>query len=626
MSVVLEDRRIVDLRARVERPLRAPAPLALAIMGALAGLVVLGVVAWVRQWRTGLGVTGLNDSVVWGLYIATFVFFIGISMAGTLVSAILRLAGAEWRRPITRIAEIITVASLLVALAMITADMGRPDRLLSILWNANLRSPIVWDVISITTYLIGSLLYVGLPLIPDLALLRDTGEGSWLRRRFYRIGSFGWTGRAAQHRRLERAIAMTALIVIPSAIAVHSVTAWLFGMTLREGWSSPLMAPYFVASALFSGTAVIVLVLAAVRRIYGLADIITEDHLARLGRLLLLFGIGYAYLTFAEYLTAGYKMREGEADLLLALSQGRYAGLFWTSVIGGTIVPVALLSTNRRTVRRVLTASSMIVLGMMVKRFLIVVPSLGLPLMPVGWATYRPTLTEIRIVVGAFAAFALIIMVFAHLVPIISVTEVAEGLTVSEEHGPSDGNGGRPRKDPQLEAGGSEPPRGRRSRRVPAMVATMFLFGIASIPAFAHLDEIPEQDIVISASVRDVSDRPLPGAVVRLVLDVRLFGEKRAAVVDERRTDQQGNVLLRWSRPFAGKTTGRVVFDGAAIWNGSERSVVFDVAKTSERQREGSGLPWLRAELILIPVLIVWALLAHAAVTGLRIGRIGDDT
>lgn len=638
---------VEQLVARVEVTLRRGTPRSRLIIAALGIVVATGFAAWVRQLRAGLGVTGLNDRVVWGLYIATFVFFIGISMAGTLISAILRMAEAEWRRPITRVAEGITVASLLVALTMIAADMGRPDRLLTVMWRGNLRSPIVWDVLAITTYLVASIVYLLLPLIPDLALLRDRGGFGRVRGIVYRLLALGWTGRPDQQRRLNRAIAVTSVTVIPAAIAVHSVTAWLFGMTLREGWSSPLMAPYFVASALFSGTAVIILVLAIVRRVYRLGDHITAAHFARLGRLLMLFGIGYAYLTFAEYLTSAFKLREGEDELLHALVQGPFAPLFWASLLAGTVAPVALLAGRHgRTTRTVLTASALVTGGMMLKRFLIVVPSLGLPLMPGDWASYRPTATEILIVSGGFAGFALLLILLARAVPIVSVSEIAEGLEHRAPPPPdvtgSSANGEREAGAADVEVivlpNGDGPDRPERRRRVgaPALAgrraiavvvgATVVgMTGIASASDATAGDGIGVTErgrVKVEVVLRDTTGRPLPGAKVDLVVDVKLFGERREATLDEARTDPAGVATL-WYRPTqAGRFTGRVRFEGASLWSASESPVVFKVARPLWRwtpSAPGPALPWLNARLVLVPVGIVWLLLGFAVWQGLAI-------
>lgn len=227
--------------------------------------ILLAVISWAAyayftQLRDGLIVTGLRDNIFWGIYMTNFVFFIGISHAGTLISAILRVTGAEWRRPITRMAEAITVFALLVGGPMILIDMGHPERLLNLLLYGRIQSPILWDLISITTYITGSLLYLYLPMIPDVAECRDrlTDAPPW-KRFLYRTLSLGWRGDAEQVHRLERGVGIMAILIIPVAISVHTVVSWIFGMTLRPGWHSTIFGPYFVVGAIFSGIAALLL-------------------------------------------------------------------------------------------------------------------------------------------------------------------------------------------------------------------------------------------------------------------------------------------------------------------------------------------------------------------------------
>jgi len=398
------------------------------LVAALAAVVIWGILAWVWQLKHGLAVTGLNDRVSWGFYLTNFVFFIGISHAGTLVSAILRLSHAEWRRPITRLAEMITVVALVVGAGMVVVDMGRPDRLQYVIMYPHLRSPILWDVLSIGTYIAGSLLYLYLPLVPDLAILRDGHVGGRIRQRLYSVLALRWHGGPEQRRLIGRAIGIMAVVIVPVAISVHTVVSWIFGMTLRSGWNSTIFGPYFVVGAIFSGIAGIIVVMAIFRRVYHLEEFITEKHFRYLASLLLVLGLLYAYFTLSEYATVGYKMQVGDASLLSALLTGRYAPYFWTFAILGMVVPIVLLALPRtRTIRWIVTAAVLVNLGMWLKRFVIVIPSMALPLMPYEWGTYRPTWVEWSITAAGFAGFALVFMIFARIFPVISVWEVEEG-------------------------------------------------------------------------------------------------------------------------------------------------------------------------------------------------------
>jgi Ni/Fe-hydrogenase subunit HybB-like protein len=416
-----------ELREDVLRPLGRASLRYRLVMVALAAVVAWGVYAWTVQLRGGLAVTGMRDEVIWGLYITNFVFFIGISHAGTLISAILRLSRAEWRRPVTRMAEAITVIALLVGAVMPFVDMGRPDRMLNLVLYGRLQSPLVWDILAISTYLAGSLLYLYLPLIPDFAMAAAR-FGRGIRGRIYGWLSRGWTGTPGQRARLERAVGVMAVIIIPVAVSVHTVVAWIFGMTLRAGWDSTIFGPYFVVGAIFSGIASIIIVMAVFRRIFDLQRWLTDRHFRYLGSLLLVFTLIYAYFTISEYLTIGYKLKVGDGSLLAALLSGQYALPFWGFAVGSVVLPAVMLSlpATRRSVRWIVIAAVLVNLGMWLKRFVIVVPSLALPLMPYEWGVYRPTWVEWSITGAAFAGFALLFMIFARFVPILSVWEMEE--------------------------------------------------------------------------------------------------------------------------------------------------------------------------------------------------------
>jgi molybdopterin-containing oxidoreductase family membrane subunit len=313
-------------------------------IGGLAAIVALGAYAYFVQLRHGLAVTGMRDTVSWGIYIINFVFFIGISHVGALLSSILRLTGANWRHPITRMAEAITFAALLFGALMPIIDLGRPERVLNLISNGRIQSPILWDILSITTYLAGSTMFLLLPLIPDMALLRDkfTHAPAW-RRWIYRTLAFGWRGTAEQHARLDRAMNAMAVLILPIAVMVHTVVSWIFAMTLRPGWNSTIFGPYFVAGALASGAASVVLAMVVFRRMYHLEDFITLRHFKNMAALVLTLDLVYLYFNLSEYVTVAYKMELAEKATLISLFSGQFAGLFWFTQIFGLIVPAFLL-------------------------------------------------------------------------------------------------------------------------------------------------------------------------------------------------------------------------------------------------------------------------------------------
>jgi molybdopterin-containing oxidoreductase family membrane subunit len=396
----------------------------------LLALTLSGVVAYGIQVRNGLEVTGMGDTVVWGVYISNFVFFSGLSMAGTFISAILRMTGADWRRPLTRFSELTTVAALTMCALMPTVDMGRPDRLWHLLRYGRLESPLMWDIIVIPTYLTASLIYLYLFLIPDSAFLRDRigQQVSGARRRLYSGLAVGWQGLPEQRRRLQVAGTVMMLLILPLGVATHSVVSWIFGLTYRAGWNSTIFAPYFAVGALYSGTAMLITLMYVFRRFYHLEDYLTLKHFHYLATLVVVFGAAYLYFTFAEYLTVAYKLEGGEDLLLDELFFGRYAILVWGGFLGGQIIPIVVCALPRTRTIPILVAMSVLVnIGMWIKRFVIVVPALSLPLMPYSWGVYTPTWVEIVITVASFAGFALIITLFAKLFPIISIWEMQEG-------------------------------------------------------------------------------------------------------------------------------------------------------------------------------------------------------
>ncbi len=381
--------------------------------------------AWLRQLSRGLGVTGLNVPVYWGFYITNFVFFIGISHAGTLISAILRLCHAEWRRSITRAAEVITVLVLFFGVGSVIMDLGRPDRALNVLKHPNFHSPLLWDVCSITVYLTASSIYLVLPLIPDLAILRDHhASPAWL----YRTLSLGWQGTPRQMRILDRAIAVMAVLVIPIAVSVHTVVSWVFAMTVQPMWHSTIFGPYFVVGAIFSGIASLIVAMALIRRVYFLQDYLKAVHFNNLGLLLLVMALLWFYFTFAEYLTTFYGSDPVHLSVFYSKLTGRYALPFWAMFITCFAIPVPILARKKtRTVTGTVVASLSVIVGMWLERFTIVVPTLSRPRLPWAHATYAPTWVEIAVTLGFGATFMLLYMLFTRFFPIVSIWEVREG-------------------------------------------------------------------------------------------------------------------------------------------------------------------------------------------------------
>lgn len=381
--------------------------------------------AYIHQYRNGLGVTGLARPVFWGVYITNFVFFIGISHAGTLISAILRLAKAEWRRSITRSAEVITVVVLFFGVGNILMDLGRPDRMFNIIRYPRFQSPLLWDVSSITVYLTASSIYLYLPLIPDIAILRDHG-GKW--KWFYRLLALGWRGTERQQYWLEKAISIMAIIVIPVAVSVHTVVSFVFAMTIQPMWHSAIFGPYFVAGAIFSGIAALIVAMNIIRKVYHLEDYLRPVHFNNLGILLLVMTLLWFYFTFTEYLTVYYGAEPLHMNIFWSKFTGRFSPYFWGMVLFCFIIPLPILSFKRsRTPLGTLIASISVIIGMWLERYVIVVPTLTNPRLPNEHLIYTPTWVEWSILAGCISFFILLYMIFTKVFPIISIWEVKEG-------------------------------------------------------------------------------------------------------------------------------------------------------------------------------------------------------
>lgn len=397
--------------------------------GLLTLVVLAGVAAWVYQLYNGLGVTGLNRNVTWGVYTADLVTFIGLSYGGALVSAILRLTGAAWRAPITRIAEACAVVTLIIGAAFPIIHLGRPERVWLMFTEPNGTSPMVWDTFAILTYLLATLIFFYLPLIPDAGSVLASGiKGiGAFRLRLLRLLSMRWQGLPGQRASLERALAVMSVIIVPVAVAVHSVLAWAFSVTTRPGWHSTIFAPYFVIAALYSGVALVIVAVAVYRRAYHLQAYIEEKQFRYLGYIMLALGMIYFYFTFAEYLTDGYASTEEGVTVLAMLLTGRYSPVFWPWVVGGLIVPILLVSIPRtRNVVGITTAAALVIVGMWVKRLLIVIPPMEVSLVGHEVIPYTPSWVELTVTVAAAAAIPWMMMLIFRFVPVLPIYEIEQ--------------------------------------------------------------------------------------------------------------------------------------------------------------------------------------------------------
>ena len=535
-------------------------------IGSLFAMVGLAAAAWIHQLVDGLRVTDMRNYVSWGTYMTDFVFFIGISHAGTLISAILRVTNAGWRRPITRMAEAITVFALMVGGSMVVIDMGRPDRVLNLVIHGRLQSPILWDLISVATYITGSLLYLYVAMIPDMPILAEAARARGRSPRLVRLYetlSLGFRETPEHRRRLARALGAMAVIIIPVAVSVHSVVSWVFGMTLRPGWHSTIFAPYFVIGAIYSGTAAIITAMALFRRAYHLEQYLLPDHFRRLAKLLLALTMLYGYFTLSEFLTTWYGRTATDLRLLDLLGYGSGFGVvFWGWTVVGFFAPLALLVfPSRRSLASILTASVLINVGMWLERYLIIIPTLETPFLPASAAGikphYFPSIVEITITAGAFAAFMLLFTLFSRVFPILSIWETAEA---AEEAAPAPAH-------PE-----------RRRRMAPATIGVALLVGgltsmamprraggqLTPAPAVAPVAQPGSLEIALKRTTEDGQDmltatvtaagRPVAGVTVAFFV-ARTFGNMTLGT-DQTLSD--GSAAVPFPKNLPGDSSGRL--------------------------------------------------------------------
>lgn len=393
----------------------------------------IGLFAYYRQLKYGLSVTGMRDYALWGIYISNFVFFVAISLVGSLITAILRLTNVTWSTPLTRIAEIIAVSAILFASIIIIVDMGRPDRFYHLFLYGRLQSPIMWDVIVITTYLVLGVLLLYFPLLPDLKiLLKFKNNFSPGLVKFYSfLGSF-WKGTPEQEKILNSSIRKLIITIIPVAFAIHTVTSWLFATTYRAGWDSSNFGAYFVSGAFLVGAGGVIVAMYVFRKAYHLENYITLKHFDYMGKMLVMLALLYLYFNINEYVVPAFKMKKLEAEHLTGLFTGSFAPLFWSVILLGMVLPaIVMLFKAGRKPLPMFIMGILVVVGAWFKRFLIVTPTLLHPFLPMTdapeqYAHYFPTWEEWAITSGSLAGALLIITFFARVLPIIPIEETVK--------------------------------------------------------------------------------------------------------------------------------------------------------------------------------------------------------
>lgn len=422
----------------VERP-RAPKGwvAAFAFCAGLTGVLFLLIGYLIT---TGVGVWGNNSPVFWAFDITNFVFWIGIGHAGTLISAILFLFRQKWRTSINRAAEAMTLFAVACAGLFPAIHVGR---VWVVYWLApypnqmgvwpNFRSPLLWDVVAVSTYGTVSLLFWYLGMIPDLATLRDRAT-TRLRRVIYGLFALGWRSSARQWHRYERAYLLLAALATPLVLSVHSVVSFDFAVSQLPGWHTTIFPPYFVAGAIFSGFAMVVTLMVPARAYFGLKHLVTPRHLENMNKIILATSLmmGYAYAT--ELFIAWYGANPLEQFAFLNRAFGPYAWAYWTMICCNVLVPQLFwLKRVRTTPWMMLPIAVLINVGMWMERFVIIVTSLSRDFLPSSWGSFTPTWVDLLMLAGSFGLFFTLFLLFCRYLPMVAMAEVKAVLAGEHE-------------------------------------------------------------------------------------------------------------------------------------------------------------------------------------------------
>ena len=440
-----------DVLSTLERP----KPAYFLLVAGFATALMIGVLSVAIQVDVGMGMSGISHPVGWGVYITNFVFWIGIGHAGTLISAVFFLTRAPWRPSVYRAAEGMTVFAVMTAGLFPLIHVGRiwyaywliPYPNQRMLW-VNFKSPLVWDVFAVSTYLTISITFFVVGLIPDMAALRDRATG--LRKLIYSMMSMGWINSYQQWGHYTRGYLMLAALATPLVFSVHSIVSWDFAMSMIPGWHSTIFAPYFVAGAIFSGLAMVLTIVIPMRVVFGWEKYITPHVMQSMARVILFTSIivGYAYTS--EFFIAWYSGNVFERGLFYYRPFGEplshapfgeagaigFANIaFYIMVFCNVIAPIPLWRYRIRTnVWALFFISILINIGMWFERFNIVVSSLQRDFNPANWGTYIPTIVESGITLGSFGFFFTMFILFARAMPALAIAEVKEGLEPPRRH------------------------------------------------------------------------------------------------------------------------------------------------------------------------------------------------
>ncbi len=394
----------------------------------------IGFTLWGYQIMKGIGVAGKNNPVGWALYITSFVFWVGIAHSGTLISAVLYLFRAKFRSRFNRSAEAMTIFAIMTAGLFPMIHLGRvwvfyflmPYPNQRHIW-INFRSPLVWDVFAVSTYFTISAIFFYIGLIPDFAIARRYTTG--IKKIAYNILSFGWVGSDRQWKHYNQLYMFLAAFATPLVVSVHSVVSWDFAMSIVPGWHTTIFAPYFVAGAILSGTAMVFTLIIPMRKFYKLDKIITLEHMDLLAKVLLFTSLIVAYSYIVEFCLAFYGNNIFESAIFSYRVFGYYKYCYYIMISCNCIFPLLLfIKKLRRNIKFLFILSLLVNVGMYLERFVIIVTSLSHDYDPYAWRIYKPTVVDVGIVIGSFAWFFFYFLLFVKLLPIIAITEVKEEL------------------------------------------------------------------------------------------------------------------------------------------------------------------------------------------------------
>lgn len=432
MRDINEDIRWAQINKDVLRSMENPRAGYWVAVATCIAMIACAVVAEVYQYRTGMGVGDLNWPHMWSIYIGTFIFWIGMSHSGTLLSAILHIIHADWRKPIYRFAEAMTTFSLMTAGLFPLIHLGRIWNLYWVLpyvsdrgiW-PNFRSPLAWDCFAIGTYLTSSMLFLYIGMIPDLAIARDHVKG-W-RKPLYTALSMGWRGDDRQWRNFRRTYLLMACFLIPLAVSVHSIVSSDFAMSIMPGWHVTTFPPYFVAGALYSGCAAIITLFIILRYFFRFEEYMTISILEKTCKLTFAIAMAWTYLNLIEFASTWYGHDVASKEVLLQKFYGPYAPYFWMMMFCGSVVPFTLaVRSMRRHIPTMFVVSLLLNLGMWLERWMIVQPTLANSYHPIAWDFMYPSIVQWAIVFGSFGWFGLLFLIFVKVFPSVSMYEVKE--------------------------------------------------------------------------------------------------------------------------------------------------------------------------------------------------------